>query len=209
MFALGASLTGGLALALYHLGRSLGAGPIANPATQPQYTLKQIVKRWRRSLTHLSGWLYTFRLTSCVAVGEVFDWVWPHHHGYWVFITLAIVVHRRFSIAWQRTRQRLLGTLLGVMVASLFSLWLPSLWIMVGLIAVLAALRTLLKEVNYAAYAIVLTPLVILLLDFGKPFSFWVVADRLLATLFGGGVALIFGYWLWIKIFPKALKASA
>jgi hypothetical protein len=41
-------------------------------------------------------------------------------------------------------------------------------WTVFAIIIALAAARPILMEINYAAYAAVLTPLVILLLDFGQ-----------------------------------------
>ena len=55
---------------------------------------------------------------------------------------------------------------------------------MFAIIIALAAARPILMEINYAAYAAVLTPLVILLLDLGK-LSWAVIIDQLVATFVG------------------------
>ena len=72
-----------------------------------------------------------------------------------------------------------------------------SIWATIAMIAVLAAARPILKEANYTAYAAVMTPLVILLLDFGQAPSWAAVVDRLAATLAGCVLALTIGYLIW------------
>jgi len=172
----------------------------------PKYAAKLLLKRWWKNLAHLSAWLYTIRVTTCLIAGEIFERIWPHHHGYWVLITLVIVVQRNFQTALLRTFQRTLGTLLGVVLAGLLFTGRPSIWIMIGIVVVLAALQAFLKEVNYVAYATIMTPLVIILLDFGKEFSISAVVDRLVATLYAGVLALILGYLLWSKLFSRSAR---
>jgi hypothetical protein len=58
-------------------------------------------------------------------------------------------------------------------------------------VAVLAGARPLLKERNYAAYATIMTPLLVLLLDLGRTRSLSTVGYRLIDTVIGCAIALI------------------
>jgi hypothetical protein len=80
-------------------------------------------------------------------------------------------------------------------------------WAAIAMIAVLSTARPILKEANYTAYAAVMTPLVILLLDFGREPSWAVVVDRLAATFAGCTLAVTFGYLMWSRIHPPARTA--
>jgi Tfp pilus assembly protein PilO len=58
----------------------------------------------------------------------------------------------------------------------------------------------------------VITPLVILLLDFGKQTSWTLIVDRLIAILVGCALVLTLGYLIWLKLLPQervAVKAKA
>jgi uncharacterized membrane protein YccC len=110
-----------------------------------------------------------------------------------------IVVQRDFQKALPRALHRAAGTALGVLLISLFLLGTPPLWVTIMLIALLAAARPILRDANYTAYAAVMTPLVILLLDFGQQTSWARIADRLIATAAGCALALTLGYLIWIK----------
>jgi hypothetical protein len=213
LFSLGAAWTAGLSLMLRPLFRAMHPSPLppipANLARPPKRSAGQLLRRWRNTLAHLSSWQYALRITLCLAAAAAFEWIWPHHHGYWVSITVVIVVQRNLQNALTRTVQRAAGTALGVLLISLFLLGAPPMWAVIAIIAALAAARPILIEANYAAYSAVMTPLVILLLDFGQEPSFAPIVDRLAATLAGCGLALSLGYLVWHRLFPPAQVAVA
>jgi hypothetical protein len=208
LFLLGACWTAALSLILRPLFKAMGPVPNplipANAAQLPKYTTRQRLRRWRKSLTRLSGWQYVLRIGSCLAAAAALEWIWPLHHGYWVSITVVIVVQRNLQTALTRAFHRAAGTVLGVLLISLLLLGSPPTWALLLIIAALSAARPILLETNYTAYAAVMTPLVILLLDFGQDPSWPAVIDRLAATLAGCGLALTLGYLGWSRLSPQA-----
>ena len=207
LFFLGAAWTAGLSLVLRPLFQAVHFVPIpytsVNTAQSPGYSARQLLRRWWKSLAHLSGWQYVIRITLCLAAAGAFEWIWPHHHGYWVSITVVIVVRRDLRSALTRTLHRAAGTVFGVLLISLLLLGSPPMWAIISIIAALAAARTILIEINYTAYAAVMTPLVILLLDFGQDQPWTAVIDRLVATFAGCFLGLTLGYLMWSRIFPR------
>jgi hypothetical protein len=207
LFSVGAAWTAGLSLALGSLSRTICPARISETTEAapqpPRYPAKLLVRRWWKLLAHLSGWQYTLRLTLCIIAAQAVDWIWPDHHGYWVSVTVVLVLQRDLQKAFSRTVQRAIGTALGVLLMSLIFLGVPPVGVVVGLIALLAAARPVLREANYTAYATVITPLVILLLDFGKETSWALIVDRLIATLLGCALVLTLGYLIWLTILPQ------
>lgn len=177
--------------------------PSVSEVPRPEYTVKQLFNRWCKSLTHFSGWLYPVRIFICVMVAEMFEWIYPHHHGYWVMLTVVILVKRKKDTMAMQIFQRAAGTLLGVIVAGMVLLWSPSVWFTVVIIAIIAGARPVLRQAHYMSYSTVMVPLVLLLSGFGKDLPESVIADRIVTTLMGCFLALIFGYWIWIKHFLK------
>ena len=200
LFALGGAGEAGLYLLFRRIG-SFFRPPLPSAAIpKPRYAAKQYIRRWVRSLGRLSGWQYALRITICLAAAQVFAWLWPHHHGYWVSVTVVIVVQRDLQTAHARAWRRALGTALGVLLTSLFILGSYPEAATIAAIAILAGARPILMETNYTAYAAVMTPLVILLLDFGQTPSWGPVLDRFLATLVGCILALTLGYLYWSRL---------
>ncbi len=205
LFALGAAWTAGLSLVLQPLFQAMRIQlphTAANTTPPPRHSARQLLRRWWNSLAYLSGWQYALRITLCLAAAQGFEWLWPHHHGYWASITVVIVVHRNLDAALTRTIQRAAGTVLGVLLISLLLLGSPPTSAIIATIALLAAARPILRQANYAAYAAVMTPLVILLVDFGQAPSWSVIVDRLFATLAACALALTLGYLMWSKHSP-------
>ena len=170
-----------------------------NPKVPPKYTFKQLLNHWRKYLHHFEGWQFSLRITSCIIIAETIKYLWPHHHGYWILLTIAIVVQPNIDNLLKRMNKRAIGTIIGIIISMIFIYFIPPVSVIVLIIAILAALRSILKEKNYLAYSVVMTPLVIILLDFGNLSSFNIVLDRLYCTLIGCGISFIFGYYLWIK----------
>jgi len=218
LFLLGAGWTAALSLVLRPVFKALHLvphSPIAENAVQlPKYSAGQYLRRWRKSLTHLAGWQYVLRISSCLVAAAAFEWIWPLHHGYWISMTVVIVVQRNLQTAPARAFHRAAGTMLGVLLISLLLLASPPLWALLLIIAALAAARPVLLETNYTSYAAVMTPLVILLLDFGQAPSWAAAIDRLAATFVGCALALTLGYLGWSRLssqlrLPVRSKAAA
>ena len=201
IFILGAIWTGGLSLGLQPLFEFCRARPKRpepqSSAAARRPTLWAEFKHWQRSLSHWPAWQYPVRITSCLVVAEAIWWVLPTHHTYWVALTVTIVVRHRISDSLVRAFERAIGTIGGVGLAMLLFPWSPSPPAIIAMIAVLAALRPVLRNANYTAYAMTMTPLVMLLLDLGQPPSLAVMLDRLFATIIGCILSLTLGYLVW------------
>jgi hypothetical protein len=212
LFFLGAAWTAGLSLILRAFFRAICPVSIhfdPDDVAYPQNrTAKQLLRRWRNSLAHLSGWQYPIRIFVCLIAAQAVEWIWPLHHGYWVGLTVAIVVHRDLKMALGRTLQRAVGTVLGVLFASLLVLWALPAWAIIAIVVVLAATRPILREIDYTVYATLHTPLIILLSNFGHEQSWTVIIDRLVATIAGCVIAVTLGYFLWFKLLAQTRLAS-
>ncbi len=121
---------------------------------------------------------------------------------------MVIIVQRSFRSAIARAFQRAIGTFAGVLIATFLLLWFPPAWLLVMFIGVLSALRPFLRARNYTLYAAVMTPLIIIILQFGDTLSAAVIEYRLIDTVIGFLIALIVGYLIWPSTYRKneALK---
>lgn len=153
-------------------------------------TYRQLARRWSRNLRTMDGWRYALTLAPAVALAELIVVFWHQDKGYWIALTVLIVVRRRGG-SLLRATERCLGTLAGVLIGGGVILWAPSAWAIVAIVAILAGLRPLLKERNYAAYATVMTPLLVLLLDLGRTPALSTVGYRMIDTVIGCLLALL------------------
>lgn len=194
LFVSGALWTGALLLtfaALFDGGRL--RSPVVAKQGEPLPPMRQRLLRWGRTLTQIAGWQYAIRISLCLAAAWSIEIIWPGHHAAWIALTAAIVVRPQVTELWTRTFQRAAGTAIGVMIGAVLLLWQPPTWGLLTVIAMIAAARPFLKARNYLAYSAVMTPLVLLILDFDTPPTAALILDRLVATVIGGGLALASG----------------
>ncbi|MFI7008822.1 FUSC family protein [Streptomyces sp. NPDC050145] len=205
-FALGAAGAGAVTLAGYALYRRLAAGsdkapraagpkaaaPQALGSDDPKPSLRADVGRWLTGLRHLTGWAYTLRLTACMAAAEIVAHLRPGPHSAWLALTVALVVQRDHGSALLRTCERGLGTALGVVLSMLLLGALP-VWAAVACVAVIGATRPYLKLANYTAYAVIMTPLVVILTGLGTQPSPSLLRERFIDTLIACGISLVIG----------------
>jgi uncharacterized membrane protein YccC len=142
-------------------------------------------------------WLHALRLSLCMAVAGILVDLLPFDRSYWVFLTIAIVLKPDFGSVFARAILRGGGTFVGALVGAGIVAIDPNGWLLVILMAVIAFLLPIAQVRNYGMFATVLTPLVVVQLDLGRAGTWDLVLARLLDTVVGCVVVLIFGYLLW------------
>ncbi len=190
LMAAGALWTSVVALILGALARARSGQRASAESAPAPLTARQRLTRWRRSLARLAGWQFAFRLMFCLGIAGLLRWLWPDHHLHWITLTVALLAERQIDAFPVRTTQRALGAAIGVLATGLLLIYTPPAWGMVAGIGLLAGLRPLLRARNYLAYTAAMTPLIILLLDAGRPPETGVLIDRLIATLIGAGLVI-------------------
>lgn len=140
---------------------------------------------------------FVVRLTVCMVVAELARQRLPIERPYWVLLTVAVVLKPDFGSVFTRAVQRGAGTLLGVLLGSALLAVLPrDGWVVVAL-AVFAAVLPWARNANFGLFSVFQTPLVIMLLDLASPSPSELVGPRLVDTLIGCLIVLVFGYLLW------------
>ncbi|MGY1594219.1 FUSC family protein [Geodermatophilus sp. SYSU D00708] len=156
---------------------------------------------------------FAVRLALCMTIAEVARQYLPIQRPYWVLLTVAIVLKPDFGSVFTRAVQRGAGTLLGVLIGSLLLAVLPrNAWVLVAMAAA-AALLPWARNANFGLFSVFQTPVIILLLDLALPGGPGLVGARLLDTLIGCAIVLVFGYLLWPQTWraplDEALRAAA
>jgi uncharacterized membrane protein YccC len=118
-------------------------------------------------------------------------------HGYWVALTVLVVLRPEFLETFIRGLARIGGTVIGAGVATLLvAALLPSQAELTVLVVVVAWLAYAVLRVNYAIFAACVTALIALLIAFFGAPEISAAKDRVLDTLVGGGLALL-AYTTW------------
>ncbi|WP_448613357.1 FUSC family protein [Modestobacter sp. URMC 112] len=166
-----------------------------------------------RTVGNADSRAFVVRLVLCMTVAEVARQTLPVERPYWVLLTVAIVLKPDFGSVFTRAVQRGAGTLLGVLLGSLLLTYVPrDGWVLVAM-AVAAGALPWARAANFGLFSVFQTPLIILLLDLAAPGGAGLVGARLVDTLIGCGIVLVFGYLLWPQTWraplDDALRAAA
>ena len=124
-------------------------------------------------------------------------------NGYWIAMTILILLRSELRDTVRITLTRIIGTMAGAGVATLIvALVRPSQAILVALIAVMAWGCYALLRVNYALFSMMVTGYVALLFAFGGLPAPVAALHRVIATAIGGSVALV-AHFLYVARPPR------
>ncbi|HEX4017736.1 MAG TPA: FUSC family protein [Frankiaceae bacterium] len=182
--------------------QSLSAGLDGTLAQQPGVEARPpgLVRRLRsatRTATEGAALLAGIRLAWCMALATTLTLVLHQKsHSYWLPLTVAVVVRPEYASVFVRTVNRVIGSIGGAVVAAIALLVLPS-----GGVVALAATLSIGWAVAsapklYALSVIGITGSALLSASIGVEDPVY-PALRLLDTLLGCAVAVVFGYLLW------------
>jgi hypothetical protein len=160
-----------------------------------------------RSSSHLRhAAMAGFAATACLA------YTLHHEHEYerWLVITLLMTMQPHFSQTWQRMLERIGGTVLGGLVASVLSLALHTPLTVSLAMFPLAVIAFTLRKVSFGLFLSALTPMIILLVESGTPGAseIHIAMMRALYTVLGGVFALICSLALWPGRQPQRAVAE-
>jgi hypothetical protein len=157
---------------------------------------------------HSATLRHAARITAVVVPALAATMIWHTRYTHWLTITLVLVMQPFFATTWQRTLERMAGTLLGGLFAGgLSALWTSTVHV-AGLLPVLGALALAVRQVSYAVYIAVYTPTVILLVESTQPGqSQWQIAlARGGFTILGGFIAVAANFILWPSWEPDRVR---
>lgn len=141
---------------------------------------------------------FALRVALATAIGLTAGLVLPGlgEHGYWIVLTIIIIMKPAFSLTKQRNNARLIGTLIGCGLAFvLFSLTDDITWLLGALLISLVSGFAFLL-VNYLVASIFNTLTILLVLHFLFPGAFDLIDERAIDTVIGSVVAFGCSYFL-------------
>jgi uncharacterized membrane protein YccC len=117
--------------------------------------------------------------------------------GYWIPMTVVIVLKPNFGGTLQRAAQRITGTILGALLAAVLLLLSTNPWWLLAALTALAFATFALRNRNYTLFSLALTPMVMLMLDIAHPITVTDSFLRIVHTIIGSLIALLSGYLLF------------
>jgi uncharacterized membrane protein YccC len=196
------ALCGQLAAAARNAGRASAAGALR--AEQEDLQLPRAVRPQSRlsmlaaSLTPRSAaFRHAVRTAVCMALALWIGRLLALSHGYWIPMTVAIVLRADYGATFTYGLLRVSGTLLGLLLTTALLHFLPpGAWIRLVMMAVLCVGFRYFGTVHYGVAVAALTGMVVLLLALAGEPAAPTMVSRLIATVVGSAMALA-AYGIW------------
>ena len=207
------ALCGQLAAAARNAGRASATG--AQLAEQADLQLPRAVRPQSRSsilvasLTPRSAaFRHALRTAICLSVALWVGRVLNLSHGYWIPMTVAIVLRADYGATLSFGLLRVAGTVMGLLLTTALLHFLPAdAWPRLVAMAILCAAFRYFGAVHYGIAVTALTGMVVLLLAFAGEPAEPTMVSRLIATVVGSAMALA-AYGLWPTREREQIRAS-
>ena len=144
-----------------------------------------------------SSFRHALRLGAATAIAGLAASAFHMVRGYWIPLTVVLVLKPNFGGTLRRSAQRITGTVLGALIAVVLLLVLKDPWVLLAALAILAFATFTLRNRNYGLFSLALTPTIMLMLDLARPVTVTDNFLRILHTIIGSFLALLCGYFLF------------
>jgi uncharacterized membrane protein YccC len=152
----------------------------------------------RNNLTFRSvSFRHALRLGVATGLGGLLASAFHLTRGYWIPMTVVLVLKPNFGGTLQRSVQRITGTVCGALLAAVLLFFLKDPILLFPILAGLTFATFTLRNRNYGLFALALTPMVMVMLDVAHPITTADSLFRILYTVIGSIVALVSGYLLF------------
>lgn len=140
---------------------------------------------------------FTWRMTMAMLAGALIAEALPYGaHSYWVLLTIAVIMRSSFSQTKQRSTDRMIGTVLGCVIAIgiLFFSGYP--FFMLTCLFLATAVARAMTTVRFRYTATAATIMGMLLINMLNPGEEFLIVERLIDTVVGVGLAYVFSFVL-------------
>ena len=147
---------------------------------------------------------YAIRLTLAMSCGYLITLLLPGMlHGGWVLLTTMLIMRASYSITKQRRNDRIVGTVLGCVVAAILVHTMPQGWLFLPMLVTVGSAHAF-ATVDFRVTALSASITALLSLHFLAPETGAIFLERIFDTLIGAGLAWLFSFllpsWEWRNV---------
>lgn len=175
--------------------------------SQQKYELQVLLSHFRMDSPIFR---FSLRVAMAIACGLAIGTLLPYSaHSYWIILTIVIILRPSFSMTKQRRGDRIVGTVIGCLVAAVILLFFnhPAVILTALILATIATPTFVYLRYRYTAIAVSI--MILLQMNLAAGGSIDAITERLVDTFIGAAVATVFSFVLasWeYQSLPKLLQ---
>lgn len=133
---------------------------------------------------------HALRVAIATAVGFIISEFFPFGHGYWILLTIILIMKPAYSITKKRNTDRLLGTIAGAGIGVFILYFIKDRHIVFAVMILLMIVGYSFMRTRYLVFVTFMTPYILILFYMLNPNHFRsVISDRILDTFIGSAIA--------------------
>jgi uncharacterized membrane protein YccC len=176
--------------------------------TQQKYQFGILLKnlRWESPVFR-----FAIRVMLAVSCGL---WIADHlpytSHGYWIVLTIVVILKPNYSMTKRRRSDRLIGTMIGCVLTAIILNFVHEPVALLALLFIVTAAAPAFIYIKYRYTAIAASMQILLQINLLIPSSHAVIGERLIDTVLGAAIATAFSFVLpsWeYRALPRLLNA--
>ncbi len=151
---------------------------------------------------------HSLRLSLIMVIGFLAGYYFSIQNAYWILLTIVVIMRPNYGLTKQRTRKRIIGTLIGgaLAVGVVFLTQNTTLYAVLALVTLTLAFSLIQK--NYTTAAIFITLSIVFIYALMKPDILKVIKFRVLDTLVGAALAAAGNFFFWPKWEKEELPSN-
>jgi uncharacterized membrane protein (TIGR01666 family) len=140
---------------------------------------------------------HAIRVSVATTVGYIISKFLPVGHGYWILLTIIVILKPAYSLTKKRNYERLLGTIGGALIGIAILFFFKNNSVLLGFMIVFMIGAYSFLRTRYLIGVLFMTPYVLLLFHLIAPQGFRnIVTDRLIDTGIGSAIAFLANFFI-------------
>lgn len=140
---------------------------------------------------------HSLRFTVAILFAFLLGTILDIHNTYWILLTIIIIIRPNYGLTKERSKDRVIGTLIGSAIAMGIVLLTQNVIVYSILALVSLTLSFALLQQNYKSAAALITISIIFVYSLINPNAFEVIQYRVIDTVIGALIAIVANYVLW------------
>lgn len=139
---------------------------------------------------------HSLRFTIAMVFAYLLGLAFEIQNTYWILLTIIVIMRPSYGLTKERSKDRIIGTLIGAAIAVLIVLLTQNIIVYSVLAFVTLILAFSLIQQNYKSAAALITLSIIFVYSLMQPNAFEVIQFRVIDTVIGATIALVANYLL-------------
>lgn len=140
---------------------------------------------------------HALRMALALLAGYVVSLFFKVDRGYWILLTIVVILKPAYSLSKQRNYDRLIGTACGIVVGMLVLFTIKNDTVLLLLMILMMVGTYSFMRTNYFLSVLFMTPYLLLFFHLLYPYNLnELIVDRIVDTAIGSAIALVFSLFL-------------